>query len=215
MGCCQLRQCVTLNHLKSCITAKDLIKCLGDSFLIQFIIMHQVSLLLSWVENNNAWHWVLLQVECLSEFLLLTDIQSDEVKCDSSLNLTCEGLFNILECREQRLITLFSILYQVDDTQHSIFLKAKVIGTLFAHEGNGLCQPRLRGSTLSAFLGLAKDKCFRVSVNELKDFRICEASILVLNWLLLVILQNEKTWVGLDSVPGGKSGLIRFDHTKK
>jgi hypothetical protein len=83
-------QLITLDHLEASVTSENLIQGGTDTVHGQVLIVDQESLLLTWVENDEAWSRQIIPTKCVCEVALSRHVKPEEVENDSSLDLARE-----------------------------------------------------------------------------------------------------------------------------
>ena len=194
----------TWNHFEASIATKDFVKSLRDTLVVEFILTNHESLLLSWVQDYKGGH-VVFEVERACEIGLSCGVKSHVAKGDSSFELARKTFLNTLDCLNNLVVGVSLRLDDVDDAENSIFLKADVIGTLFAQVRHWLAQPWLGGGTFNGYvISSCEDESLRVNVNEFEEILVREIVAFVLDRFLLLMLQYEESWVLRNTILSGK-----------
>lgn len=154
----ELSKLLALNHLETGIASQDFVECVGGSLLSQRVLTLQESLLLAWVEHNQAWQFALLKVEDGGKVWLGADVKAHEHESDTALNLAGEGILDILKSCNNGRIAGCGIRQSVDHAKHAVFLQADVVSTLLADEGNRLREPGAGSSAFDGVFLLGEDK---------------------------------------------------------
>ena len=204
----KFRQLITFYHLEASITPENLIQGGADAVHSQILIVNEESLLLTWVENDKAWCHQVIPAKCVGEVTLRLHVKSEEVEHDSSLNLAREDFLDLVERQENSFVTLGCAWHQINDAEDTVLLQTELIATVLAEEWNLLGQPWLDSRAFHGLLGLSKDKSLRIRIDELEDVRVIEVTLGILDWFLLIILEDEQGWELLDFVLADESFLL-------
>lgn len=132
----KLTKLLALDHLEAGISTEDFVEGVRGALLSERVLTLQESLLLAWVENDQAWKFAFLKVEYRGEIFLSADVEAHEVKCDAALDLARESIVDVLEGLDDGGVGRRGVWQSVDHTKHAIFLKADVVSTFLAEVGN-------------------------------------------------------------------------------
>ena len=128
---------IALDHCKAGITTEDFVQSVRHSILGELSFALEESLLLARVENDDAWHFTLLELKDAAEFGLCRHVQSHEHERDTTLDLASECILNVKHSLDDAWVRLAGFRDGVDNAENTILLKADIVCALYAEEGDG------------------------------------------------------------------------------
>ena len=97
---------ISLNHLKASVATEDFVEGLGHAVLVELVLVLEVALLFAGVHDYDAWDFSFLEIEKAREGGFGGDVQSHEVKGDTTLNLARVQILNVVHVTDHCLIRL-------------------------------------------------------------------------------------------------------------
>ena len=155
--------------------------------------MNKESLSLCRVKNHYSWKRRLFNVKHREELWLSWGIQPREFEVNSSADLACKPLSNIIEWLQYSCILLTTILCNINHTKSSISSKAHILSWVWGQLRNSIWQPRLSSCTDNFFTISFENEGFRVNVDKVENGLIGVISSLISNWLSIMSF-NDLEW---------------------